>query len=129
MPSIAKMMGFGLAPQVAGAVTGDVVIGLVATGTIQSNALALSANHNLLATVAAATGVILPAVSTPPGLGVSAGDQITIYNNGANTVNVFPPVGSQIGIAATNAAVTIVSGKASRFTMLSPTMWGVVASA
>ena len=129
MPSISKMMGFGLAPQVAGAVTGDVVINLTATGSTQATALALSANHNLLTTVAAATGVVLPAISSPPGLGVSNGDQITVYNNGANTVNVYPPLGSTIGLAAVNTAVTIVTGKSSRFTMLTPTIWGVVASA
>ena len=100
MPSISKMMGFGLAPQVAGAVTGDISITLTATGSTQATALALSANHNLLTTVAAATGVVLPAVSSPPGLGVSNGDQITVYNNGANTVNVYPPLGSTIGLAA-----------------------------
>ena len=129
MPSISKMMGFGLAPQVAGAVTGDVVNNVTATGTTQATALALSANHNLLTVVALNSGVMLPAISSPPGLGVSNGDQITVYNNGANPAAVYPPLGSTIGLAAVNTAVAVASGKASRFTMLTPTIWGVVASA
>ena len=129
MPSLSKIMAFGISPLAAGAITGDLSTGLTALGTTQGTALALSANHNLVTTAAVGTGVVLPAITNPPGLGVTAGDEITIYNNGANTLNVFPPLGSTIGLAAVNVAVLIVSGKASTFKMLNNTVWGVLASA
>ncbi len=60
--------------------------GITATGTTQATAVQLPAQITLfeIDTVASSTGVALP-----PAL---AGTEISIYNNGANTVTVFPSI-------------------------------------
>lgn len=55
--------------------------GLVATGTMQSNALQLTTDLNRLITVNSSTGVILPIAT--------AGLDIIVINHGANTVQIY----------------------------------------
>jgi hypothetical protein len=65
----------------------------------QANATQLTAAQVQVSTVAASTaGVKLP--PSQPGL------QITIVNNGANTMNVYPASGEQINSSGANTAVT-----------------------
>jgi hypothetical protein len=66
---------------------------LTATGSTQATALALAAQTNRITTVAAGTGVLLPA--SLPGL------EITIINHGANPLQVYP------SLAASDAGATI----------------------
>lgn len=127
--SLAKMVGYGTPPQAAGAISGDVATGLTATGSTQATALALAANYNLFTTVAASTGCVLPAITPVPGLGVVAGDEMMVFNNGANALLVYPPLGSQIGTAAANAGFSVAAGKSAVFVMLTNTIWGANLSA
>ncbi len=74
--------------------------GLVATGTTRADALQLQAAINVLATVAASTGVRLKDVP-------SGGTQ-TIYNDGASAVQVYATdaidgIAAATGVALTNA--------------------------
>ena len=127
--SLAKIVGFGVAVSAAAAIAGDTAINLTALGSTQGTALAFSTNYTMFSTVAAGTGAILPAVSNPPGLGVVQGDDYIVFNNGANALLVYPPVGSQIGLGAANAGLSIPSGKSCFFVMLSTGGYGYNLSA
>ena len=85
------------------AVLGSVARSLTAAGTTQADALALGSANNFLGTVAASTGVVLP-----PG---GQGDEIFIYNGGANAVLVYPPVGAAINNLAANASLSLATLK------------------
>jgi hypothetical protein len=70
--------------------------GIIGAGTTQGTATALTTVINIVTTVAAATGVELPAAA-------SAGQVDTVLNRGANTLNVYPPSGQQIETLGTNS--------------------------
>ena len=104
-----NMMGLGLAPLAADAVNGEVDGGVTATGsTSQANSYAISRSITVVTTAAANTGVRLPTFATP-------NDEFTVVNYGANTMNVYPPVGGRINNGTLNAAVTLAAGKRGDF--------------
>lgn len=84
---------------------------VTASGTNQGNALALSTaygNFIIMGTVASGTGVKLP----PP---TSSGLWITIKNNGANTLNIYPNTGHTINALSANTAITLAAGSCMMF--------------
>ena len=88
--------------------------GLIATGTTRTDALQLVSQINRMTTVAAGTGVILPA-------GVN-GDVITVFSAGASTLKVYGAgVNTIDGVAATTG-VSLSAGKAATF-MFIGTNW------
>ncbi len=112
MPGFQKdMMGSGIAPTAARTINGVGQGGQTATGSTQATAFALTACSTEFTTVAASTGAILPGT----GLNVLGGDILAVYNQGANTLTVYPPVGFKIGLAATNAGVSVATGKSALF--------------
>lgn len=80
---------------------------LAAAGANQGAAAAITGNVVMVSTTTSAEGVILPAWV--------AGANVLVFAPLALNVNVYPPVGSQIGVAATNAAVVLAAAKASRY--------------
>jgi len=107
----AKVTGSGNSPLSTLTIVGEVSNSLTAAGTTQANALAIGNDINVITTTAASTGVVLPAT-------LSAGDQITVVNYGASTLNVFPPVGGKINNGTTNAAVTLATLKNAQYTCI-----------
>jgi hypothetical protein len=94
----------------------SVATGLVATGANQAGALALEADINVLATVAANTGAIVPTLNP--------GDRITICNQGANACAVYPPVGGTINALAENGAYNLATATPlCEITCVSPTLY------
>ena len=91
---------------------------ITAAGATQGTATALSATalEHFVTTVAASTGVRLP---TP----AAAGAKYTIYNRGANALNVYPAVGGVIDAGAVNAAVVIPVSTTMQLTSASATQW------
>jgi hypothetical protein len=83
-----RLVQAGLSANQAAAVQGTVAGALVATGATQATALPLGADNNAFATVGAGTGAILPPMNP--------GDDVTVYNGGANALLIYPPVGAQI---------------------------------
>jgi hypothetical protein len=79
----------------------SVATGLVATGASQGTALALTADINMFATVAAGTGAILPALNPC--------DVSTVFNGGANALALYPPVGAKINGLGANAAYNVAT--------------------
>lgn len=85
----------------------SIATGLVALGSTQASALPISAKYNYFSTVAASTGCILRN-------DVAVGTEIHVKNGGANTLNIYPPLGGTADAGATNAATTIAAGVAAR---------------
>jgi len=105
------MMGVGFGAAQAVAINGgQPLLGQTATGNSQGTAFAITAAVIEFTTVAASTGAILP-YNTQTGLGMR-GDAIFVVNNGANSLNVYPPVGFSIGTTAVNGAVAVSAGSA-----------------
>lgn len=96
-----RLVQGGLSANQATAVQGTVASGLVATGTTQAGALPLGADNNYFATVAAGSGAILPAMNP--------GDDVTVFNGGANALLVYPPVGAQIKALGVNAGYSVAA--------------------
>ena len=93
----------------------DVNAGIVAGTTQAQGQVPLTAEINEVATVANPNDVVtLPAAE--PGL------KITVINNGANTLQVFPATGDDLG-AGVDVATTIASGAAVTFLAYDATNW------
>lgn len=81
-------------------VGGARVTGATATGTTQATGYALTQDVTVFSTVGASSGATCP--------NVGAGS-IVIYNGGANSLTVYPPVGGKINSGATNGGVTVAT--------------------
>ena len=88
-----------------------------AAGTNQGSATSLTSDYNVISTVGSGQGVILPVTSSP------YGRSVTVINNGANALLVYPPSSGTIDSAATNTPVTLpISGQLTVFSA-SSTAW------
>ena len=85
----------------------SVSVGLVASGLAQNTALMLTSDWNVVETVAPNTGVIIPTLK------VSA--DVVVFNEGANTLKIYPPIGFAIDAMGPNAPYSLASGKMQRF--------------
>jgi len=109
MATAKKLMGVGFsAPQAQYASGDSTTTNLTALGTNQATALALPADVNIVGTTAASTGVILPASPTP-------GDNVFVYNGGANALSVYPSTGLTINALSANAAYSLATTKSALF--------------
>lgn len=90
-------------------VVGDMQDSITAAGATQATATAVNADNVIVTTAAAGTGVILS------GPTFSAGDQVMVFNLGANALLVYPPVGGVINALAANAGFSIAAGKSAVF--------------
>lgn len=112
MPGFVKdMMGSGLTGPQAGAINGSMLASQTATGSTQGTAFLLAQSGTEFTTVASGTGAVLPGV----GFRLVGGDLLAVYNQGANALSVYPPVGGRIGLGSVNAAVSVASGKTALF--------------
>ena len=79
----------GVSAGTAQGMNGRVATGLTAAGTVITDALDLNATVNVVSTVAASSGVQL--------YSMQIGDEMEVYNGGANTLTVYPD-SSTVGI-------------------------------
>lgn len=111
-----NLMGLGMSPLQASALgfIGTEVTGLTATGSTSADALQLASGVSQMSTVAASTGVILPA----------SGGLAAVINNGANTLTVYPGAGRQInnGTVSTGG-YSIAAGKTALFITAGGVRW------
>jgi hypothetical protein len=101
MPVQARIVQSGLSAVNAQAIQGTVASAVTALGSTQGTATPLQADYNYITTAAAATGVLLPPLNP--------GDEITVYNKGANAVLVYPPTGAVINGLGANAGYSIAT--------------------
>lgn len=92
-----------------------VAVSISAAGTSQATATALTSDYNVVGTVAASAGVVLPA--SVPGI------QVTVVNKGSNALSVYPPISSAIDSAAVNAPTLIPPGNSVVFECTTATTW------
>lgn len=76
---------------------------LAAGGATQATATALTEDLNEIAPVGLGSGVMLSALKP--------GQSQTVFNNGANPLNVFPQVGVQIDTLGANLPYVLAAGK------------------
>lgn len=117
-----QVMGTGNSPASANMIVGSVASGLTATGSTQADALALSADINEVTTVAASTGVILPA-------NCDVGDQIFVYSIGAQTLTVYAPGTETINAIAAASGFSVATAKTATFTKVNNTRWASMLTA
>jgi hypothetical protein len=108
-----KLFGSGLTTLAVASICQDVTSGIVAAGTTQGTATALTSTLNGLGTVAAGSGVVLYAGSP--------GDCQIVYNAGLNPVNVYPPSGYGINQLAANIPHVLPINTACEYWFLSAT--------
>lgn len=93
-----------------------------AAGTTQGTATELTAADSEVTTVAAGAGVILNA-------SLSAGDQQTVFNAGANAVKVYPPSGFKINSLSVNTPMLLATSTGCMFKCVSTTrVFGVLSA-
>lgn len=96
---------------------GAVTTGLVAfAGGGQGSATQLSFGYNEVITVATAGD----SVKLQP---AQAGAQITVINDGANAMDVFPATGDTINDGAANTAISVAAGVTIVFSAINATNW------
>jgi hypothetical protein len=96
MTSPKRLMGAGLAALTANEIIGGTAIGLVSTGSAQTDALQLSQGVNTIATTASSTGVLLPPAEK---------NAMCVVNNmGAQTLAVYPREASGVTVDGTTSA-------------------------
>lgn len=111
MSSTKMCMGAGMPAMQALAVAGVQQLSQTATGNSQGTAFTITAVTTEFTTTAASTGAILPGTTGP----FLAGDCLEIFNMGASTLTVYPPVGFAINGGSTNAGVSVTTLKGASF--------------
>ena len=112
-----KLVGSGMSSGMVNALA-DIADGLIATGTTQADALELWNAINRFSTVASGTGAKLPKNAEP-------GDEVLVYNDGANPLLVYPITGQSIDDNSANEAVTVPTGSEARFTKHKDLLWSM----
>jgi hypothetical protein len=116
MSGYAKVMmgGSGIPAGMATAINGGVQT-LVAAGTTQGTATTINLGCAFFSTVAASSGGVLSAGAP--------GDDVWVYNAGANALAVYPPSGAKINNVATNGSVSLATNTSIIFKCVSATQW------
>lgn len=89
--------------------------GATATGTTQGTALLMTTEWIEITTTPVNSGVVLP--------GFGAGVPNSVFNEGANSLNVYPPSGSRINNLGVNTPYALASGKMQVFSQTTPTQF------
>lgn len=102
-----NLTGVGLPPAASVYICGTVEDNITATGATQGAAYFSSADHIIVTTAAAGTGIRLP--NPEPGA------EVTVKNLGANALLVYPSTGGAINALSANAGFSIAAGGQARF--------------
>ena len=113
-----KLTGSGFSPLQAAMLLGDVDNGLanagiVAAGTTQATAYAISAVNSVFAGVPDGGAAVLPQA-------LQVGDELTVVNLGANALTVFPPLGGTLNNGALNAGTAVAANSMAFFKAVPP---------
>ncbi len=121
MALVAQIMASGIPSQAAKVINGGIYDNgaLTASGTTKANALVLTLPKNYVSICSSGKAVGLPAANQ--------GDEVEVYNNGANALAVFTPVGTTDNFTtlSANAGFTISAQKGARFSKCTSAIWMV----
>lgn len=127
MPTQANLMGSGNSALCAQASVGVPSLSQTATGNSLATALACPSDFVVFTTVAASTGVRLPAASTGT---VNIADSYIIVNHGANALSVYPGTSSgKVANGTAGAALSVPATKTVYLTYLGSDNWAASLSA
>lgn len=99
-----SMLAVGMSAPLTRGVLGEVADSLTAAGTTQATAYPMQRmTSQWFSTVAAGAGAIIPT-------GMAAGEGLRVYNAGANSLTVYPPVGGEINALGANVGISVPSG-------------------
>ncbi len=104
--AIQNVIGGGDGAGLTGTVSG--------AGTTQATATILLSQDSDVSTVASGSGVVLPTQFSP-------GEEMTVFNSGANALKVYPMTGYQINALPTNGAMTLSTNTGVMFRCVSTT--------
>lgn len=107
MSLASEMMTGGISAGGARAINGQVASSVSAAGSSISDATELKAGHNIVTTVASGTGVLLP--------NSEIGDEVLVYNAGANVLTVYPPSGSTINQLSASVGAQLATNTACKY--------------
>lgn len=107
-----KVFSAGLSTLATMAICKDTATAVSASGTSQGTATELTAADNEITTVAANAGVSLSSLG-------SAGDLQSVYNAGANPLNVYPPTNMSINQLSANVPVILAVNTGAMFKFIS----------
>lgn len=95
-----------------------------AAGTTKATATVLGASKNYVSITSSGKGVALPGDT-------QQGDDIDVYNGGANTLLVYTPAGSTdtITTGSANGGFSVATMKSARFSKVTSSLWMVNYSA
>lgn len=111
-----QSQGPGADPQYAASTAAaSVATGLAATGTVQGDALVLVDGWNEVGATPVNSGVVLPLL----GIGLPS----LVFNEGVNTLKVYPPGAGQIDALGASAAYSLAAGKIQSFNQLTAARW------
>ncbi|CAK0775955.1 hypothetical protein CCP3SC1_70072 [Gammaproteobacteria bacterium] len=96
----------------------DVQTGITASATQTQGQTPLTKSVNSIGTVANANDVVTL-------MSVIAGDRVTIFNRGVNTLQIYPASGDNVGNGA-NISTTVAAGGCAEFVGISSILWGRV---
>ena len=121
-----KIMGGGLSAGQAQAICGDYAA-IAAAGTTQGTGTVINVGNSMIIGADGTKGVTLVATASP-------GESITIFNNSASTLKVYPPVGAAIAVAGTgigtaNTAFSQLTYKCTQYICFTATQWVAVTTA
>jgi hypothetical protein len=88
-------------------IVGDSAVNISAAGTTQGTATVITADNNYITTCASGAGVILPSGEIS--------QSTNIFNNGLNSLAVYPPVGGMLGSLPINTPSYIASGQSAEY--------------
>lgn len=118
-----KVVGGGMSAGTVLSMVGDMQDNVTAAGTTQATAALIYGDNVIITTAAASSGVIIGGPTFTPG------DEMVIFNLGANTVLVYPPLGGIINALSANAGFSIAAGKSATLIARSSVNFVAAASA
>lgn len=122
--ALGAQLNASLGSQAALAILGSLSASITAGGTNQSTATLLANANNVVTTVAAGSGVRLPATPT-----VSANDRLHVANHGANALAVYPPTGGKLSNNTANVPALVAPNKCADFFCIDGTNYSAFLSA
>ena len=105
----AHLMSAGVPAGTALALVGSTGTGISAAGTTVADATELTEDYNVVSTVAAGAGVVLPDSNVGPG------DTIEVLNTGANPLTVYAPSTGSINGHTADVGVNLMPKAVARF--------------
>ena len=104
-----------LANRMANTIPYSSAVGIVAAGTTQSDAAPLTSEWNVVGTTALNTGVVIESFGV--------GTTVMVFNDGANALKVYPPVGCFIDAGLVNTPYALAAAKSQIFSQVDDTLF------